>query len=44
MALPVLEESLEEWNGDYHHLVELIVSHLDDEKEREELYHRLMFL
>ncbi len=44
MALPVLEEALEEWNGDYHYLVELIVSHLEDEKEREELYHRLMFL
>ena len=44
MALPVLEESLEEWNGDYHRLVELIVSHLEDEKEREELYNRLMFL
>jgi len=44
MALSILEESLEEWNGDYHRLVELIVSHLEDEKEREELYNRLMFL
>jgi len=45
MALPVLEDALEEWkSGDYEELVELIVSHLEDEKEREELYHRLMFL
>ena len=45
MALPVLEEALEEWkSGDYSELVELIVSHLEDEKEREELSHRLMFL
>ena len=44
IALPVLEEALEEWDGDYHHFVEVIVSHLDDEKEREELYNRLMFL
>lgn len=45
MALPVLEDALEEWkSGDYKELVELIVSRLEDEKEREELYHRLMFL
>lgn len=45
MALPILEEALEEWkSGDYSELVELIVSHLEDEKEREELSHRLMFL
>ena len=45
MALPVLEEALEEWDGrDYHDLVSLIVDHVDDESEREELYNRLMFL
>jgi len=45
MSLSVLEDALEEWkSGEYSELVELIVSHLNDEKEREELYHRLMFL
>ncbi len=45
MALSVLEDALEEWkSGDYSELVELIVSHLEDEKEKEELSHRLMFL
>ena len=45
MALPVLEEALEEWDGtDYHELVNLILDHVEDENEREELHDRLMFL
>lgn len=45
MALPVLEEALEKWGGArYQELVDLIVSHVEDEKEREELHSRLMFL
>lgn len=45
MALPVLEEALEEWSGtEYQELVDLIVNHVEDEKEREELRRRLMFL
>ena len=45
MALPILEEALEEWNGtDYHELVNLILDHVEDEDKREELHNRLMFL
>lgn len=45
MALPVLEEVLEEWSGsNYQEFVDLIVKRIEDEKEREELYQRLMFL